>query len=598
MSESNVTSLLAKARSWIKNDPDAPSRDELSALCERVEAGDDAAATDLRERFVGPLAFGTAGLRGVLGAGESRMNRAVVLRTTMGLGRYIQSQAKNLGDTSGVAIGYDGRRMSREFAEEAAMVLAQMGIRAYLSPVPCPTPVTAFAVEYLNAAAGIMVTASHNPPEYNGYKVYWNNGAQIIPPHDKGIAAEIDACPPAKQVAKLTREQAEQKGLVSFFSEALEKTYLKEVAKLRLTGDGPRDFPIVYTPLHGVGDRLTHLALEDAGFTKVTSVKEQAEPDGEFPTVRFPNPEEPGALDLALALADREKADLILANDPDVDRLAAAVRGPDGAFVQLSGNQVGVLLGHYLLTAPSADARHDKRLVLASCVSSPMLGKIAETLGVAYEETLTGFKWIANRAMELEKSDGRSFVFGYEEALGYTVGPLVRDKDGISAAVLLAELAAVLRQQGKTLLDRLDELAAQYGLYISRQVAITLAGSDGLRQIGDIMRRLREQSPKSVGETSVLAVRDVQAGTRTAADGAVTQLTLPKSNVLTFELEGEVRIIARPSGTEPKIKFYFDLAEPLAKGERTEAARKRAEARVDVLIAAFCKLAGVDAPAS
>lgn len=588
--------LLDRARTWMSNDPDEASRDELDALLKRATAGEPEAIGDLRERFVGPLAFGTAGLRGVLGAGESRMNRAVVLRTTMGLGRYLESQAQALGDSRGVVIGYDGRRMSREFAEDAALVLTKMGIRTHLSPVPCPTPVTAFAVEYLNAAAGIMVTASHNPPEYNGYKVYWSNGAQIIPPHDQGIAAEIDACPPAKQVAKLTRAQAEQKGLLSFFPDDLEKSYLKEIGKLRVSGAGPRDFPIVYTPLHGVGDRLSHLALADAGFTKVHSVAEQAEPDGGFPTVRFPNPEEPGALDLALALADREKSDLIVANDPDVDRLAVAVRGPDGKFVQLTGNQVGVLLGHYLLTAPPAEARHDKRLVLVSCVSSPMLGQIASKLGVAYEETLTGFKWIANRAMELEKSEGRSFVFGYEEALGYTVGPLVRDKDGISAAVLMAELVAVLRGEGKTLLDRLDELAQAHGLYVSQQVSITIKGSDGVRQIADTMRRLREESPAEIGGVKVLAVRDVQVGTRTTSDGTTTPLTLPKSNVLTFELEGEGRIIARPSGTEPKIKFYFDLAEPMRAGETTDAARGRAQARVDALIAAFCEVAGVEAP--
>jgi phosphomannomutase len=354
--------------------------------------------------------------------------------------------------------------------------------------------------------------------------------------------------------------------------------------------DGDRSLPIVYTPLHGTGDRLARRALAEAGFTDVTTVPEQAEPDGDFPTVAFPNPEEKGALDLALALARARGAALIIANDPDVDRLALAVRRGDGEYVQLTGNQVGALLGHYLLTEGAR--AEGARVVLASLVSSPQLGVIARALGVHYEETLTGFKWIANRAMDIERETGARFVFGFEEALGYTVGSVVRDKDGISAAVIAAELAAVLHAQGKTLLDELEVLARRYGLFASGQRSITLPGSDGAARIGAMMTRLRAAPPARLSAWEVLAVGDYQARTRTAKDGSVAPIALPPSNVLGFELEGGSRVIARPSGTEPKIKFYFDLCEPVAAGEALAAAEQRAAGKMAELSKAFLAAAG------
>lgn len=585
--------LFERAETWMAHDPDADARAEIALILDRAKRGDEAAKKDLSERFSGPLEFGTAGLRGVIGAGESRMNRAVVRRTTLGLGRYLLA-ADPKSARRGVAIGYDGRRMSRELAEDAARVLAALGIVSYLSPIVCPTPVTAYAVTYLGAAAGVMVTASHNPPEYNGYKVYWSNGAQIIPPHDAGIAKAIEGCPHADEVELFPLAEARAKGLVKDFPSDVESTYLDAVEALAVAkGAGDRKSPIVYTALHGVGDRLVHLTLERAGFTRVVSVAEQAEPNGEFPTVAFPNPEEKGALDLSYALAERERADLIVANDPDVDRLAVAERRrapKEGqhAFVQLTGNQVGVLLGHYLLT--SGEATSD-RCVLASCVSSPMLGDIAEKLGVHYEETLTGFKWIANRAMELESTEQKRFVFGYEEALGYTVGPLVRDKDGISAALLLAELWAVRRAEGKTLMDELESIYRRYGLYVSGQVSLTMKGQDGLEQIRSIMKRLRTTAPKSIGPTAVLAWSDVAAGVRRETSGGEKKLLLPPSDVLIFELEGKHRIIARPSGTEPKIKFYFDVREPITEGEPLDRAEARANAKMAELQKDFVALA-------
>lgn len=580
--------LFERAETWIAHDPDEATRSELRAALERARSGDAAAQKDLRDRFAGPLEFGTAGLRGVLGAGESRMNRAVVLRTCWGLSQYLLAEVPE-ARSRGVVIGYDARRMSRQFAEDSAGVLAEQGIVALLSPIEIPTPLTAYSVSHLGAAAGVMVTASHNPPEYNGYKVYWGNGAQIIPPHDTGIAAWIERAAPADKVAVMALDEGRRKGLVRDIDPAVERAYLDAVRRLGVRSDGDRAQPIVYTPLHGVGDRLTHIALAEAGFSSVTSVPEQAAPDGAFPTVAFPNPEEKGALDLAVALATKQGAALILANDPDVDRLAVAVRDKDGRYVQLTGNQVGTLLGHYLLTeGPGGD-----RIVLASIVSSPMLGVIARSFGVRYEETLTGFKWIANRAMELEAESGARFVFGYEEALGYTVGPLVRDKDGISAAVLFAELCAVRALRGQSALDVLEGLAREFGLFESRQRSITMPGADGVARIKQLMVDLRGRSAEAFAGLAVEATSDLQSGARRLADGTIEKLALPPSDVLVYALEGGSRIIARPSGTEPKIKFYFDLRERMKEGEEPRDAAARAAVKLDKLEKEFGSFAGV-----
>ncbi|EYF03403.1 phospho-sugar mutase [Chondromyces apiculatus] len=583
---------LEPAERWLAHDPDPATRAELQRLLDAARAGDAEARADLHERFSGPLEFGTAGLRGLLGAGESRMNRAVARRTTAGLAAYLLDIFGNEARTSGVAIGYDARRLSREMAEDTARVFISAGIPAYLATALCPTPITAFAVQHLGTIAGVMVTASHNPPAYNGYKVYWGNGAQIIPPHDTGIAAAIHAAPPADEIPCAPVDEARARGDLRDFPPTLERAYLDAIRALSPRKDGDRTLPIVYTPLHGVGDRLVHQALAEAGFTRVVSVPEQAAPDGAFATVSFPNPEEKGALDLALALAQREEAPLLLASDPDVDRLAAAVRRADGTYQQLTGNQVGTLLGHYLLTAPSTASGED-RLVIATCVSSPQLGAIARALGVRYEETLTGFKWIANRALDLERDTGARFVFGYEEALGYCAGTVVRDKDGISAAVLLAELAAVLRAEGLTLLDALDRIARTYGLFVSAQRNFTFPGTEGMALIDAAMDRLRRKPPRVIADVPVAAHVDVLEGLRVRSDGTQESLTLPSSNVLIYELEGGSRVIARPSGTEPKIKFYLDVREPVAEGEPLAEAEARARARMEALGTAFCGLAGM-----
>jgi phosphomannomutase len=569
--------VVARAKAWAEADPDPSARQEIEGLL----AAPDPTKTDLADRFAGSLEFGTAGLRGVIGAGPNRMNRAVVVRTTWGLAKFLEQEKAD--PKRGVVIGFDGRRMSRELAEDTACVLAAAGIHAHLFAEVVPTPLLAYAVTKLDCVAGVMITASHNPPEYNGYKAYWSNGAQIIPPIDVGIARAIEAAPPAKEVPRRTLDDARAAGLVTIHDEALEREYLAEVKKLGARSDGDRSLSIVYTPLHGVGDKLARLAFDQAGFTNVVSVPEQQHPDGAFPTVEFPNPEEKGAMDLAFALARQRKADLVLANDPDADRLAVALAdaaSPTG-YVQLTGNQVGVLLGHYLLTSGLRDAVPPNALVIASIVSSPMLGVVAAALGAKYDEVLTGFKWIANRAMERKARSGERFVFGFEEALGYTVGELVRDKDGISAAVVFAELAAVLRAKGTSVLAHLEGLYRRFGLFTSAQVNVTRKGAEGIAELRAIMQRLRDAPPRTVGDEKVVAIRDYKLSRITRDSGETSPLDLASGS----------RIIARPSGTEPKAKFYFDVKATVAAGESLASAEARARATMENLAKTFTALA-------
>ena len=412
MTSTELPDLLHRARAWAEQDPDPDARAEIDGLVSAV----DPTKTDLADRFAGRLEFGTAGLRGVVGAGPNRMNRAVVRQTTWGLAKYLLETGGKEAAAKGIVIGFDGRRMSTEFASDTAAALGALGVRAYLFPSTVPTPLLAFAVTHLGCAAGVMVTASHNPPEYNGYKAYWGNGAQIIPPIDVGIAHAIASAPPAKDVPQAGDG-------TKHLGPDVADTYLAEVKKLSVRSDGDRSLSIVYTPMHGVGDELARRAFADAGFANVVSVPEQQKPDAKFPTVEFPNPEEKGAMDLSFALARSRKADLVVANDPDADRLAIALPNaamPSG-YQQLTGNQVGVLLGHYVLTGGLKSlekAAGKDPLVIASIVSSPMLGVVAGALGAHYEEVLTGFKWIANRAMDMKNEKGWPFVFGYEEALG------------------------------------------------------------------------------------------------------------------------------------------------------------------------------------
>lgn len=550
MAEGTDPSVEA-ARAWIAQDPDPATRAELEAL---IASGDQ---QELRERMLAPLEFGTAGLRGVVGAGLSRMNRAVVIRATRGLADYVLARHPD-ARTLPVVVGYDGRLSSRQLAEDTVGVLVAAGIPVRFFDEPVPTPLVAYAARQLSATAAVVITASHNPPEYNGYKVYAANAAQIVPPVDVEISERIAAVTSAKDVplepGVMSGHARAERVPDSFFDR-----YLAEVDAIRPRVERDQKLCIVYTPMHGVGWRFVKQTFERAGYSNVHVVAEQAEPDGRFPTVHFPNPEEPGALDLATALATEKKADLILANDPDADRLAVCIPTATGRYRQLTGNQVGLLLADFLLEHA---LRAPRPMVGSSIVSSPMLGSIAERYGARFEQTLTGFKWIWNAALDLEAQEGVRFAFGYEEALGYSVGRIVRDKDGVSAALLLADLAAHEQTQGGGLGERLERLYRKHGLWVSVQKSITRPGSEGLAEIERAMQVLKDEPPAALGGKRVSRVTDFRSGAESRPRW------LPTTSLVALELEGGGRVLVRPSGTEPKLKIYVDLSVPLGEGER------------------------------
>lgn len=554
--------LREQARAWMSGDPDEHTRAELAGV---VDGGDEKALFD---RVGRGLQFGTAGLRGLIGAGPNRMNRAVVIRTSAGIARHLLATVPGARQR-GVVVGYDARHMSRVFAHDAACVFAGEGFTVWLAESEVPTPIVAFATPHLGAAAGVMITASHNPAEYNGYKVYWTNGAQIAPPTDERIAAEIDRVGPADQVSRA-------EGRSRPIPQAVERAYLDGVNGLLIKPAVRPPITIVYTPLHGVGYEMAMKVLAGAGFSDVVAVPEQARPDPSFPTVSFPNPEEKGAMDLAFALARKRSADLVVANDPDADRLAVAVRSGSGEIVQLSGNQLGTLLGYYLLTADGVGAREKERIVITTVVSSPMLGQIARDHGAHYEETLTGFKWMANRAMAMEAEGKGRTVLCYEEALGYAVGDLVRDKDGMSAAALFAEIVAVCRADGMTVLDLLEQLYRRYGLFASSQRVVLAEGEGGLARFAPVFDGLRNEPPAEIGGREVVRWLDYLTGRVCERGGRVSTTGLPASDAMAFELAGEGRVVIRPSGTEPKVKLYFDHRQEVADGEPIAQAQARA----------------------
>jgi phosphomannomutase len=542
--------LFERVARFLEVEVDPGDRQELESLLDRAEAGDQEALRDLEARFTGPLQFGTAGIRGILGAGESRMNRSLVLRVTEGLADYLVETIAGAKER-GVAVARDGRHLSDVFQKDAASVLAAHGIAVHWIDGPNPTPLLAFAVRHLRAAAGIMITASHNPPAYNGYKVYWDNGAQIVPPVDEGIAARIAKAEGAARIS-----MAAPSPLVRPLPD-IHEAYLDALPP-RVNADP--SLRIAYSALHGCGQRLFLEAARRRGFETIFPVPDQADPDPRFPTVAFPNPEEPGALDRLLAVAKENDCHVALAHDPDADRLGAAVRRGPSDFVGLNGNELGVLLAHHVLS----HTREKKSLVVSTLVSSRMLSKMASAAGVRYLDTLTGFKWIANEAMRVEAEEGVRFVFGYEEALGYTVGTVVRDKDGIGAALALAEMASELRTRGKTLLDALEELRREHGYFASRQRSFTLDGAaGGVLRIDQAMERLRREPKTRFGSEPVRAFHDRRDG-----------------NVLLYDLEDGGRVAIRPSGTEPKIKLYLEVVEPY---DDPALARERARSRLAAL---------------
>jgi phosphomannomutase len=560
--------MMEKVTQWLSADPDPKTREELQYLIDHKEY------EELEDRFKCRLEFGTAGLRGKVGCGPNRMNRLVIQQTALGLGEYLVKHVEN-AKQRGVVIGYDGRTDSKSFAHDTAAVLSALGIKVYLTHKVAATPIAAFGVKHFNAAAAVVVTASHNPPEYNGFKVYWENGAQIIPPHDSGIAQEIDIAA-TRVIPLMPHSEAERQGLLVWLRDDYYQTYRTAINSNPLLSHhtDPSSISIAYTAMHGVGANMAEDLLHDAGFKKVMSVKEQREPDGTFPTVNFPNPEEAGAMDMVIELADSISAELACANDPDADRFAVAVRKPDGSYQMLTGDQVGTLFGHYLLSKTDAKSQ----LVGNTIVSSSLLSKVAKAHGAKYYQTLTGFKWLTNIAMQ-EQSDEHKFLFAYEEALGYTVGNTVWDKDGLSALVAFAQLAAELYSQGKTIWDQLEEIYREHGMYINAQRSIAL--DPDYPPVGEL---LRADPPKKIAGKKILVTEDLKHSVRTDSNGKTQTINLPSSDVLIYHLEGGSRVIVRPSGTEPKLKCYYEVVGSFAKNESFASAQERAEEQMSLLI--------------
>src|SRR6476646_928819 len=561
--EGEIAELVEAATAWRDDDPDTATRTELDGVLAAVRDGDAAAAADLADRFAGMLEFGTAGLRGALGAGPNRMNRSVVIRAAAGLTAYLLQR----GESPLVVVGFDARHNSDVFAADTAAVVTAAGGRAMVLPGPLPTPVLAFAVRHLGAAAGVMVTASHNPPQDNGYKVYLGDGSQIVPPADADIAAQISR---VSTVASVPRADS---GWTTLGDEVLE-AYLDATAAV-VAADTPRDVDVVHTALHGVGSDVVLAAFERAGFRAPHVVGSQSAPDPAFPTVSFPNPEEPGAIDAALELARRVRPDVVLANDPDADRCAVAV--PDPAAVtdanptgwrMLRGDEVGALLGAHVLERGAAPGA----VFANSIVSSRLLAAMAHAAGLRHAETLTGFKWIS-RVPGLR--------YGYEEALGYCVDPeTVRDKDGVSAALMVAEMAATLKAQGRTLLDVLDDLAVAHGVHATDSFSVRVAD---LSNNGTVMQRLRDTPPTEVAGVAVERADDLAAGSE----------QLPPTDGLRYYLADGSRVIVRPSGTEPKLKVYLEAVVPVDGPDGLGAARAEGGRRLAAVRAAMEQLTSV-----
>ncbi|MCD5341317.1 phospho-sugar mutase [Arthrobacter sp. AK04] len=568
--------LLDDARAWAAQDPDPVTSASLLELIGQVENGVPAARQELEDSFRGTLQFGTAGLRAALGPGPNRMNRIVVRRAAAGLADFLLSA---VGETSPgtrprAVVGYDARHNSDIFAEETAAIFTAAGIETFLMPAALPTPLLAFAVRALECDGGVMVTASHNPPQDNGYKVYLGrhavpengNGAQIVTPYDAAIVARINAAGPLESITLAPSGW-------TVLDASIAADYERATAALAMPGGFPaRDLSIVLTPLHGVGGGTALAVLNAAGFKDITLVAEQAEPDPDFPTVSFPNPEEPGALDLALESAERRGADIVIANDPDADRAAVAAKDPDtGAWRMLRGDEVGALLGAHIAARIAAGKAKDdagteegaQGVFANSIVSSRLLARIATAAGYVHQETLTGFKWISRVP---------GLVYGYEEALGYCVAPdLVRDKDGISAALLIAELAAAAKADGKTVFDTLDELYLQHGLHASDQLSIRVAD---LGLLDAMMNRLRVSPPETFGSSAVEVYTDLAEGTD----------QLPPTDGLLYVTRDLTRVIIRPSGTEPKLKCYLEVIQHVGSAAELPAARQAARAALDEVL--------------
>ena len=539
------------------------------------------------DAFYTNLEFGTAGMRGLIGAGTNRINIYVVRQATEGLARLIESKGGNEKDR-GVAIAYDSRHFSPEFAFESAAVLAKHGIKSYVFESLRPTPELSFAVRHLNCFAGIMITASHNPAPFNGYKVYGEDGGQM-PPHDAdALTTYIRAIenPFAVEVADVEAEKTS--GLIEVIGEAVDVEYLKEVKDVNinpaLIEEFGKDMKIVYTPLHGTGEMLARRALAQAGFDSVQVVEAQATADPDFSTVKSPNPESQAAFALAEELGRQVGADVLVATDPDADRVGVEVLQKDGSYLNLSGNQIGAIMAKYILEAhKNAGTLPENAALCKSIVSTDLVTKIAESYGATMFNVLTGFKFIAEKIQEFEEKHNHTYMMGFEESFGYLIKPFVRDKDAIQAVLVVAELAAYYRSRGLTLADGIEEIYKEYGYYAEKTISVTLSGVDGAEQIKAIMAKFRDNGPKEFNATTITVVEDFKAQTSTAADGTVTNLTTPPSDVLKYTLADGSWIAVRPSGTEPKIKFYIAVV-----GESNEDSQAKI-ANIEAEINAFVK---------
>ncbi len=555
--------------SWLAN----PYFDEATKAELKGIAGNE---KEIEDRFYTELEFGTAGLRGVIGAGTNRMNIYTVRKATQGLANYIKKVG---GENRGVAIAYDSRRMSPEFSDEAALCLAANGIKAYVFESLRPTPELSYAVRKLNCIAGINITASHNPPEYNGYKVYWEDGAQITPPHDSGIMDEVKAVTDFDTVKTMSKEEAVKAGLYETIGAKVDDAYIAELKKLVLHQDAIDEvkdqLKIVYTPLHGTGNIPVRRVLKELGFEHVYVVPEQEKPDGEFPTVSYPNPESEEAFVLGLAMAKEIDADLVLATDPDADRLGVYVKdSKTGEYHSLTGNMSGCLIGDYVIgQRKEKEGLPEDGAFIKSIVSTNMADAIAKYYGIQLVEVLTGFKFIGQKILEFEKTGKGTYLFGMEESYGCLTGTYARDKDAVVASMTLCEAAAYYKTKGKTLWDAMIDMYEKYGYYKDDVKAITLKGIEGLEKIQTILETLRADAPKEIGGYEVTAARDYKKDTIVdMKTGAVTSTGLPSSNVLYYELTDDAWVCVRPSGTEPKVKFYYGV-----KGSSLKDAEEKSE---------------------
>lgn len=558
--------VSARLEEWTSDSYDDGTRNELRSLLDAGNKG------EIEDRFYKTLEFGTGGLRGKLGAGTNRMNQYIVARATQGLANYIKENAEKPGPLRAV-VAHDSRHFSRQFAEVSAEVLAANGFYVHISPELRPTPYVSFAVRHLGCHTGIMITASHNPKEYNGYKCYWDDGSQVVPPHDKGIIAEVNQVTSNEQVKRMRFQDGVAQGLIKVMGEEMDEAFLDAVLWQRFDPDTIADHcpKIVYTPLHGVGGTLMGKSFDKWGIKDVVYEPEQMRPDGDFPTAASPNPEEGAALDRAIQLAKKEDAELVLATDPDADRLGIAVRHK-GEFHLVTGNQLCALIADFILTNYRRKTESSvKPGIVTTIVTSPMVKKVADAHEAECPLVLTGFKWIAAVAREWENSeDGPTFLYGTEESYGYLIGQHARDKDAIVASCVTAEMAAHAKKAGKTLLDLLHELYREHGIHHEWQKSVTMPGIEGAKQMQAILDGVRSNPPKAAGSREIVRFTRVDTGEIVENGKVVSKIDLPKSDVFLFDFEDGSRAIVRPSGTEPKIKFYFFLCDKKERGSIEE----------------------------